>query len=116
MTAPAGVALTALHVPSPLRNLDASPAAGAGTMPFVPPAPVSPLTAGSIAATCAAVRSSGSAVAPVLLPLMVLAGMLASRVLVTVSAPTTVLASDLQFAEALLKTRKLSFGRSDTLP
>src|SRR4051794_17942094 len=58
------------QVPSARRNLPAavSPAAGGGTRPFAPPAPASPTTAGSNAATCAAVRSSGSPAAPVLLP------------------------------------------------
>lgn len=74
-----------VHVPSAFKNLPAaaSPAAGAGAMPLVPPEPVSPITAGSMASVCAAVRSCGLAVAPVLLPLIVKVGIWPALALVT---------------------------------
>ena len=61
----------------------ASPAAGAGASPLVPPKPVSPTTVLSIAVISVDVKSIGFAVAAVLLPFKVLVAIVFSLVLVT---------------------------------
>lgn len=73
------------NVPSALRNFPAaaSPAAGAGTKPLVPPEPESPTIALSSAVAWAAVKSAALAVDPVLLPLKVCAAIWASLALET---------------------------------
>src|SRR6266566_4032424 len=73
------------HPPPAPRTLlaAASPAAGAGTIPLMPPVPASPVKAFRRAVACACVQSNSFAVPPVLLHLTVLAGLCASEALVT---------------------------------
>ena len=65
------------HVPSPLRYLVASPEAGAGTRPLVPPEPESPIIAFRMAVDWVADRTSGTPVDAVVRPMKLAVAMFA---------------------------------------
>lgn len=89
------------HVPSALRNFPAaaSPDAGAGTSPFVPPDHESPTRASNIAVTCVGVRSDGAADHPDTLPLILLFAILASFAFVIPASFTRRLSDDISIVE-----------------